>query len=115
VALARAGGQHDDAPPAGLSPRVDRLGLVRAGLALHAGPLVELGIPAGAIFVADLRGHERADQIGIGDRRGAKTTRARVPRAPGGERLGQGGIVGLRTADFQRAGHERDRDHGTSL
>ena len=106
VGLAGARRQDDDAAAAMRAPRRERLGLVRPRLAVDASARGELRVAARSVVVRDLRGDERAHDVGVRDRGGAVAPGARVPRAGG------------RCADsvrpaahFERAGHERDGDH----
>ena len=64
--LARAGGQHDDPPPAGLGPRVEGCLLVVPRRVERRSRQVQLGVALGVVGKGDLLADQEPPSIGIG-------------------------------------------------
>ena len=112
VRLARAGRQHDDAASAGCAPRVERLGLVGARLAVDARAGGELGVAARVVVNVERRVAERGDDLGVRDRRRAEARRALVPF----ERCRNARLIAREAAQLDRSGAEGERrDHARDL
>src|SRR5262249_42461691 len=76
--LARPGRQHDDAPPALFPPGLERLGLVREGVATGAKLPLPRFVSAGLVGVGNLLVAEMLNESAVIPRLGAMAVGARV-------------------------------------